>query len=116
MSSSIFCCFLLFITAADGFEIYYVDRCEFTSTDLKDIEYIRSNYYNKLELFRFSSSLGKFVGYTDYGIKQAEYRNSQTSYIEGLKATKETVCLNNIEIDYQAALSKSGECLCGIIS
>ncbi|MED6261041.1 hypothetical protein ATANTOWER_000142 [Ataeniobius toweri] len=110
MSSSILCCcFLLFITAADGFESYSVDRCEFTSTELKDIEFTRSSYYDKLELFRFSSSSGKFVGYTDYGIKQAEYRNSQTSILESMKAQKETYCQHNIGIWYQNALSKSVE-------
>ncbi|MED6271397.1 hypothetical protein CHARACLAT_019755 [Characodon lateralis] len=112
MSSSVLCCcFLLFITAADGFEFYSVDRCEFTSTELKDIEFTRSCYYNKLEIFRFSSSLGKFVGYTEWGVKQANYFNGQTSYIEAMKAQKGTYCQNNIGIDYQAALSKSGECL-----
>ncbi|XP_047242406.1 HLA class II histocompatibility antigen, DR beta 5 chain-like [Girardinichthys multiradiatus] len=100
---------LVLFCSSDGFESYSVTRCEFTSTELKDIEYIRSNYYDKLEIYRFSSSLGKFVGYTDYGIKQADYFNSQTSYIEGLKAQKDTYCLNNIGNDYQAALSKSVE-------
>ncbi|MEQ2250137.1 hypothetical protein ILYODFUR_036690 [Ilyodon furcidens] len=104
--------FWFWFCSSDGFENYEVDRCEFTSTELKDIEFIRSSYYNKLELFRFSSSLGKFVGYTDYGIKQAEYRNSQTSLLEAMKAQKETYCLNNVGNEYRNALSKSGECLC----
>uniref|UniRef100_A0A3Q2Q3J4 MHC class II beta chain N-terminal domain-containing protein n=1 Tax=Fundulus heteroclitus TaxID=8078 RepID=A0A3Q2Q3J4_FUNHE len=65
---------------------------------LNDIEFIRSNFYNKLELVRFSSSLGKFVGYTEWGVKTAEYWNSDTSYIEGLKAQRETYCLHNIGI------------------
>ncbi|MEQ2179298.1 hypothetical protein GOODEAATRI_023305, partial [Goodea atripinnis] len=93
----------------DGFENYEVDRCEFTSTELKDIEFTRSSYYNKLEIFRFSSSLGKFVGYTDYGVKQANYFNGQTSYLESMKAQKETYCHNNIGVFYQNALSKSVE-------
>lgn len=94
-----------------------MDRCQFNSTELKDIEYIRSAYYNKLEIFRFSSSLGKFVGYTEYGVKQANYFNKDTAYVSSLNAQKETYCHNNIGVDYQVALSKSGECagLCDII-
>uniref|UniRef100_A0A3B3WLN6 MHC class II beta chain N-terminal domain-containing protein n=1 Tax=Poecilia mexicana TaxID=48701 RepID=A0A3B3WLN6_9TELE len=75
----------------------------------KDIEFIRSQFYNKLEIFRFSSSLGKFVGYTEYGVKQAEYFNKDTSYIAGLKADKERYCLNNVGNDYRNMLTKSGD-------
>uniref|UniRef100_A0A8C9XY08 Ig-like domain-containing protein n=1 Tax=Sander lucioperca TaxID=283035 RepID=A0A8C9XY08_SANLU len=64
-----------------GFRHYHLDRCVFNSSDLNDIEYSRSVYYNKVEYFRFSSSLGKFVGYTEYGVMQANYWNRQTSYL-----------------------------------
>ncbi|XP_038130995.1 rano class II histocompatibility antigen, A beta chain-like [Cyprinodon tularosa] len=113
MSSSLLCCWflLLFITihAADGFENYVVGLCEFTSPELKDIEYIRSEFYNKEELFRFTSSLGKFVGFTDYGIFQAEYRNNDTVLIQALRAEKERYCQHNIGIFYSNALTKSVE-------
>uniref|UniRef100_A0A8C9XH08 Ig-like domain-containing protein n=1 Tax=Sander lucioperca TaxID=283035 RepID=A0A8C9XH08_SANLU len=84
--------FKLFFSSSDGFIEYYLDHCDFNSSDLKDIEYIRSLYYNKVEYARFSSSLGKYVGYTEYGLKQADYFNSQASILAGLRATKETVC------------------------
>ncbi|XP_035987027.1 rano class II histocompatibility antigen, A beta chain [Fundulus heteroclitus] len=111
MASSLLCCCLLFLTlySADGFELYNVDRCVFNSSELNDIEYIRSNFYNKLELFRFSSSLGKFVGYTEYGIKQADYRNSLTSLLQQMKAQRETYCLNHVTAFYPHALTKSVE-------
>nr|pir class II histocompatibility antigen beta chain - Aulonocara hansbaenschi [Aulonocara hansbaenschi] len=107
--SSFLCLSLLFISlsTADGFLSYSVDRCQFNSTELKDIEYIRSVYYNKLEIFRFSSSLGKFVGYTEYGVKQADYRNNDKAILSSMKAQKETYCHNNIGVDYSAILSKS---------
>uniref|UniRef100_A0A8C9Y4D3 Ig-like domain-containing protein n=1 Tax=Sander lucioperca TaxID=283035 RepID=A0A8C9Y4D3_SANLU len=60
----------------------------------------RSVYYNKVEYFRFSSSLGKFVGYTEYGVMQANYWNRQTSYLAGMRATK--VRLNNVTISKTA--------------
>ncbi|XP_061525574.1 rano class II histocompatibility antigen, D-1 beta chain [Phycodurus eques] len=102
---------LLFLTfyVADGFLLHYNDRCMFNSTDLDDIEYTYSHIYNKLELFRFSSALGKFVGYTEFGIKQADHFNMDAAYISSMRATKEHICKPNIEIYYQAALTKSAK-------
>uniref|UniRef100_A0A8C9XZT8 Ig-like domain-containing protein n=1 Tax=Sander lucioperca TaxID=283035 RepID=A0A8C9XZT8_SANLU len=92
-----------------GFRHYHLDRCVFNSSDLNDIEYSRSVYYNKVEYFRFSSSLGKFVGYTEYGVMQANYWNRQTSYLAGMRATKVRYCKPTIDVDYQHVLTKSGE-------
>ncbi|XP_016523161.1 H-2 class II histocompatibility antigen, E-S beta chain-like isoform X2 [Poecilia formosa] len=100
---------IITINSAGGFISYGTDRCVFNSTELNDIEFIRSDFYNKLEIFRFSSSLGRFVGYTEYGVKQAEYRNNNPSIIAQMKAQKETYCLHNIDIWYQTKLTKSGE-------
>uniref|UniRef100_A0A3Q2CM92 MHC class II beta chain N-terminal domain-containing protein n=1 Tax=Cyprinodon variegatus TaxID=28743 RepID=A0A3Q2CM92_CYPVA len=107
---------LFWFCFSDGFENYQVDLCEFTSPDLKDIEFSRSLVYNKKEFCRFSSSLGKFVGYTEWGIYQANYFNNLTGYIQGLRADKERYCLNHVGIAYSAVLTKSGECLCLISS
>ncbi|XP_041840616.1 H-2 class II histocompatibility antigen, E-S beta chain-like isoform X2 [Melanotaenia boesemani] len=111
MASSFLCLTLLFITiySADGFEMYTVDRCVFNSTELKDIEYIRSYYYHKLEFTRFSSSLGKYVGYTEYGVKNAESWNQDKGNLAAMNAQKDTYCQHNIGIDYQGFLSKSAE-------
>ncbi|XP_045920588.1 H-2 class II histocompatibility antigen, E-S beta chain-like [Micropterus dolomieu] len=111
MASSFLSFSLLFISlhAADGFLEYRVDRCVFNSTDLKDIEYIRSYYFNKVEDVRFSSSVGQFVGYTEPGLMYAKNWNKDASYMAQLRAEKERYCLNNVGIDYQAALTKSAE-------
>ncbi|MEQ2174757.1 hypothetical protein GOODEAATRI_011158 [Goodea atripinnis] len=90
---------------------YVTGRCEFTSTDLKDIEFINSYYYDKLEFLRFDSRVGKYVGYTELGVKNAENFNKDSSLLATMNAQKETVCLNNVGVFYQNALSKSGECL-----
>ncbi|XP_035849851.1 rano class II histocompatibility antigen, A beta chain isoform X1 [Sander lucioperca] len=111
MASSFLRVSLLFISlyTADGFRIYELDRCVFNSSDLKDIEYIRSEYFNKVELARFSSSLGKFVGYTEDGLKQADYWNKDNSLLAGLRALKETYCKQHVDNAYRAALTKSAE-------
>ncbi|KAF6735555.1 DLA class II histocompatibility antigen, DR-1 beta chain [Oryzias melastigma] len=107
-SSSLSLC-LLFLTvySADGFMYYIVRRCEFNSSELNDIEFIDSYIYNRKEYMRFSSSVDKFVGYTEFGVKNAERANKDTSYMGGERANKETYCKHNIDLDYQTALSKS---------
>ncbi|TKS80505.1 H-2 class II histocompatibility antigen, I-E beta chain [Collichthys lucidus] len=93
----------------DGFRISVLDICDFNSTDLKNIEFIRSWYYNKVEFARFSSSLGEFVGFTEFGLKQAKYWNSDASYMAQLRGDKERYCQHNIQIWYNQILDKSAE-------
>nr|AAO19848.1 MHC class II beta subunit [Sander vitreus] len=111
MASSFLSVSLLFISlyTADGFMEYNLARCVFNSSDLKDIEFIYSMYYNKLEFIRFSSSLGKYVGYTEFGVKNAERLNNDPSELARRKADKERYCKHNIDIRYHAALTKSAE-------
>eukprot|EP00066_Takifugu_rubripes_P009646 XP_003976814.1 PREDICTED: H-2 class II histocompatibility antigen, I-E beta chain-like [Takifugu rubripes] len=111
MSSSSLRVFLLFISlyTAGGFQSYRVDRCDFNSTDLKDIEYSRSHYYNKLMYVRFRSSVGKFEGYTKDGLIQADYWNNISSYLEQMRDEKERYCEPNIKVWYSNILSKSVE-------
>nr|XP_057922187.1 rano class II histocompatibility antigen, A beta chain-like isoform X2 [Doryrhamphus excisus] len=109
MASSLQSFFLLCLTlyTADGFLLYFESRCVFNSTELKDIEYILSYYYNKLEIIRFSSTLGKFVGYTEFGVKNAARWNADPLRMEEVRRRKELVCKPNIDDEYQAALTKS---------
>nr|APD68830.1 MHC class II antigen beta chain [Trachinotus ovatus] len=110
MASSFLRFSLLFIAVytADGFEEYLLTRCVFNSTDPKDITYIRSYYYDKMEYIRFDSSVGKHVGYTEYGVKNAERWNSGPEVVQE-RAEKERYRVNNVGLDYQAALTKSAE-------
>ncbi len=89
-----------------------MNRCEFNSSELNDMEFIRSYYYNKLEFLRFSSSLGKYVGYTELGVKNAERFNSDASLLDTMRAQKEAYCKPNVDVDYQSVLTKSGEFVC----
>nr|AFI42565.1 MHC class II antigen beta-chain [Hippocampus abdominalis] len=102
---------LLFLTfyVTDGY-LWHVDTgCVFNSSDLNDIEYFEIYNYNKLKLFRFSSTLDKYVGYTEFGIKQATAFNNNKDYIADARAMKEHLCLNNIKNDYESALTKSAK-------
>ncbi|XP_036967158.1 DLA class II histocompatibility antigen, DR-1 beta chain-like isoform X2 [Acanthopagrus latus] len=91
MDSSFLSFSLLFISlwTADGFMEMVVTRCDFNSTDLNDIEFIDSYIYNKLEYSRFSSRVGEFVGFTEYGVKNAEAWNKDKSILAQERAEKE---------------------------
>lgn len=97
--------------SSDGFLEYIVDRCEFNSTELKDMEYIYSHYYNKIEYIRFSSSVGQYVGVTEFGVNLAKHWNNNTAQLNSTRRKIVTYCLNNIQIHDQAIIAKSGECV-----
>ncbi|CAJ1048339.1 H-2 class II histocompatibility antigen%2C E-S beta chain-like [Xyrichtys novacula] len=95
--------------STDGSMEVAVYRCVFNSTDPNNIEFIFSTYYNKLELTRFSSSVGKFVGYTEVGVKQAEAWNNDPSVLNSYRAEKSRYCQYNIENFYPNFLPKHAE-------
>nr|AFY98556.1 MHC class II antigen [Kareius bicoloratus]AHA59292.1 MHC class II beta chain [Kareius bicoloratus]AHA59293.1 MHC class II beta chain [Kareius bicoloratus] len=103
-----FSLFFITVCAADGFLNYRVDSCEFNSTELNGIEYTLSLYYNKLKFITFRSSVGKFVGYTALGERNAERFNKGPEVVQA-RALKETYCLGNVRIDTERALTKSVE-------
>ncbi|XP_030579236.1 rano class II histocompatibility antigen, A beta chain-like [Archocentrus centrarchus] len=109
MASPFLCFTLLFLTlcTADGYEHYTSTRCLFNSTELKDMELIRSYYYNKLEYVRFSSSVGKFVGYTEFGVKNAEYWNNDYGQLAQMRAEKKRSCQYYCRLWYTNVLTKS---------
>ena len=86
-----------------------MDKCEFNSTNPNDIEFTRSVYFNKVPFAVFSSSVGKFVGYSPFGLFQAEYFNNQTAYVEQMRGAKQRYCQRNIQGWYRDVLEKSGE-------
>uniref|UniRef100_A0A668S7L1 Ig-like domain-containing protein n=2 Tax=Oreochromis aureus TaxID=47969 RepID=A0A668S7L1_OREAU len=92
---------------SDGFKMYVVSRCDFNSTEPKDIKYMRSYYYNKIEVTRFDSDVRKFVGFTEFGVKKAETWNNDQAFLAGWRAEKERYCHTNIGGWYSNPLSKS---------
>lgn len=53
--------------------------------------------------------MGKYVGYTEFGIREADYWNNNPAQLAAMRAQKETYCQPNIGIWYANVLSKSGE-------
>ncbi|XP_069031318.1 H-2 class II histocompatibility antigen, E-S beta chain-like [Embiotoca jacksoni] len=109
MTSSLLSCCLLFLTVCptDGFLFYMLYRCEFNVTDVNKAEFTYSHYYERKEYVRFSSSLGKFVGFTAYGVKTAERWNNDTTALSKRKADTEGFCRHNAGLWKEGVLSKS---------
>uniref|UniRef100_A0A3B4U0X1 H-2 class II histocompatibility antigen, I-A beta chain-like n=1 Tax=Seriola dumerili TaxID=41447 RepID=A0A3B4U0X1_SERDU len=64
---------LTVVCSSDGFMDYDVSRCDFNFSEPNDITYIYSMFYNKL---------GKFVGYTEIGVKNAERLNKGPEVVQ----------------------------------
>ncbi|XP_072538655.1 H-2 class II histocompatibility antigen, I-E beta chain-like [Salminus brasiliensis] len=91
----------------DGYYQYEVDECIFSSA-LTDVEYIRTTYFNKAPYARLNSTVGEFVGFTEYGVKQAKYWNSLPD-LQQLKGELDRYCKHNTKNDYSVVLVKSVE-------
>ena len=103
---------LIVFLSADGFNGYYgfsLDRCRYSSWDLSDLEYIRSIIFNKVEFARFNSTVGKFVGYTEFGVHNAETWNNDSAYLAQERAEKDRYCKPNAQVIINAILTKKGE-------
>lgn len=62
-----------------------------------------------MEYVRFDSSVGKFVGYTEYGVREADQWNNDPALLVSMRAQKEAYCTPNIDLWYRSVLTKSGE-------
>uniref|UniRef100_A0A3B4TZR2 H-2 class II histocompatibility antigen, I-A beta chain-like n=1 Tax=Seriola dumerili TaxID=41447 RepID=A0A3B4TZR2_SERDU len=73
---------LTVVCSSDGFMDYDVSRCDFNFSEPNDITYIYSMFYNKL---------GKFVGYTEIGVKNAERLNKENNNNNKMIITTTTI-------------------------
>ncbi|XP_045078817.1 DLA class II histocompatibility antigen, DR-1 beta chain [Coregonus clupeaformis] len=101
--------FLSIFAGTDGYFEQVVRQCRFTSKDLHGIEFIDSYVFNQAEYIRFNSTVGKFVGYTEHGVKNAEAFNSDASLLAQEQGELERYCKTNAAIDYSAILDKTAE-------
>ncbi|TRZ04142.1 hypothetical protein DNTS_007147, partial [Danionella cerebrum] len=67
-------------------------------SDYTDMEFIDSYSFNKDVDLQFNSTVGKFVGFTDLGKKQAEYANKNQAFIQQEKAFVDTFCKHNAQV------------------
>ncbi|KAI4885693.1 hypothetical protein NFI96_030418, partial [Prochilodus magdalenae] len=91
---------------SDGYNLYTTTDCIASSEDLSDVEYISTYYFNKDPYIRFNSTVGKFVGYTELGVKIAERWNSGPE-VQRERGELDRYCKNNLPLEFSHILDKS---------
>ncbi|XP_076153125.1 rano class II histocompatibility antigen, A beta chain-like [Alosa pseudoharengus] len=105
-------CFLLlasscFISGTDGYYFYRWKQCYCSSRDLSDMVYIEGFYFNKMKFAVFNSTVGKYIGYSKYGVWTAEGWNNDPAELKRVQALAGTFCKHNAGIYIPLVLDKS---------
>nr|XP_046165743.1 H-2 class II histocompatibility antigen, I-E beta chain-like [Oncorhynchus gorbuscha] len=101
---------ILFIfSGTDGYFYHRLAQCRYSSKDLQGIEFIDSYVFNQVEYIRFNSTVGRYVGYTEHGVKNAEAWNSDAGILGQEQAELERYCKHNDANYYSAILDKTVE-------
>ncbi|XP_074167007.1 H-2 class II histocompatibility antigen, E-S beta chain-like isoform X1 [Sminthopsis crassicaudata] len=69
-------------------------ECHFEN-GTEHVRFLERHFYNREELLRFDSDVGKFMAVTELGRGIAEYLNSQKDYMEQKRAAVDTYCRHN---------------------
>ncbi|XP_031434552.1 rano class II histocompatibility antigen, A beta chain-like isoform X2 [Clupea harengus] len=96
---------LLGVEGSKGYYTSIVDQCHYSS-GLSDLEYIRSYWFNKAEFIQFNSTVGKYVGYSEFGVHTAETLNQDPAILAQTRAQKDRVCKPNAQTEINAILTK----------
>lgn len=66
--------------------------------------------FNKDVFIQFNSTVGVFVGYTEFGVRNAQRLNSDTALLEGLRGQVNAYCKPNTKTFQDSVLDKVGKC------
>ncbi|KAG8512147.1 BoLa class II histocompatibility antigen, DQB*0101 beta chain [Galemys pyrenaicus] len=71
--------------------------CYFTNGTQR-VRLVDRYFYNREEIVRFDSDVGKFIAVTELGQPSAKYWNGQPDILERTRAEADTVCKHNYEV------------------
>ncbi|XP_067308424.1 rano class II histocompatibility antigen, A beta chain-like isoform X2 [Pseudorasbora parva] len=97
----------LFTGAANGYYCYQWLQCIYSSPDLSDMVFIEGYYFNKYLFIQFNSTVGKFVGFTEFGVANAEKWNKDLSLLQQTRAQVDAFCKPNAVIAKSAIYDKT---------
>ncbi|XP_031426012.2 H-2 class II histocompatibility antigen, E-S beta chain-like [Clupea harengus] len=104
--------FVSTLLGVGGFNGYYssnIYHCHFNPNNLSDVEFILSLWFNKAEFLQFNSTVGKFVGYTELGVHNAEKCNKDKGILAQWQAQRDSYCKHNVQNDFNNILTKKVE-------
>ncbi|XP_073701428.1 H-2 class II histocompatibility antigen, E-S beta chain-like [Garra rufa] len=96
-----------FTSAANGYYNNRWSQCIYSSRDFSDMVFLVDYYFNKYLYVQFNSTVGKFVGFTEFGVTTAENWNKDQAYLQQLKAEVDTFCRHNAELNKAAIHDKA---------
>ncbi|KAK2905537.1 hypothetical protein Q8A67_007336 [Cirrhinus molitorella] len=97
----------VFISTANGYYYHHWSQCIHSFHDLSDMVYIDGYYFNKYMVIQFNSTLGYFVGFTEFGVSTAEIWNNNTALVQETRARVDTFCKPNAETRETAIYGKT---------
>ena len=95
-------------SSVDGYYNAMVMQCRYSST-LSDRELIQSYVFNKFEVMRYNSTVGKYVGYSEFGVHNAEVRNNNPVEMSRVRAVKDIYYKPGVVNEMNYKLTKKGE-------
>lgn len=75
-----------------------MSECVYSTSDYSDMVYLQSYSFNKVVYAQYNSTVGKFVGSTERGVKVAEYWNKDPAIMQQRKAAVDRFCKHNAQI------------------
>ncbi|KAG1974100.1 H-2 class II histocompatibility antigen, E-S beta chain [Pimephales promelas] len=96
-----------FYQTADGYYFHQWTQCIYSSPDLSDMVYIEGFYFNKYPFVKFNSTVGKFVGFTEFGVRIAENYNNDPGILQQTRAQVDVFCRHNAEVTEAAVYNKT---------
>ncbi|XP_051965348.1 H-2 class II histocompatibility antigen, E-S beta chain-like [Xyrauchen texanus] len=108
-------CFLLILMLSvftGGEDVYFggrLSRCIYSTSDYSDMVFMDDYLFNKDKVLQFNSTLGKFVGYTDLGVMNAERLNKDPNILQQYQANVDRFCRHNAQLFDSAVRDKTVE-------
>ncbi|XP_051524694.1 H-2 class II histocompatibility antigen, E-S beta chain-like [Myxocyprinus asiaticus] len=106
-------CFLLILMLSvftGGEDAYFgggLSRCIYSTRDYSDMVFIDAYLFNKDKVIEFNSTVGKFVGYTELGVRNAENWNNNPDIMQKWRAEVDRFCKYNAQIDDSCVRDKT---------
>lgn len=67
--------------------------------------FIESHYLNKELISQFNSTLGKYIGFSEYGERNAKFWNNNPDILQGMRTVVNGFCKHNAQLLYMTQLS-----------
>ncbi|XP_036373586.1 H-2 class II histocompatibility antigen, E-S beta chain-like isoform X1 [Megalops cyprinoides] len=111
--SNLRCIGLLFVFnlffGTDGYYLQMQFDCIFSRKDLQDIKFAELFFFNKVEHVRYNSSLRKYTGYTEFGMKCTQILNSDPAKLAEEQVRMDSYCRRFVSLVYCNILEKTAE-------